>query len=93
MTDTEHALHRTDPREPDGWRGTETSDRQVRRISLRDLGNRREQITEELWSAATDIGFFQLVDHGIDAADVDRAFRPHRGLLRAPPTTSRPGTG
>src|SRR5882757_1473611 len=74
MTDTDHALTELIRESRMGGAGTETSDRQVRRISLRDLGNHREQITEELWSAATDIGFFQLVDHGIDAADVDRAF-------------------
>ncbi|SIR95649.1 isopenicillin N synthase family dioxygenase [Williamsia sterculiae] len=57
-----------------GGLGTETTDREVRRISLADFDTRRDQIGEELWSAATDIGFFQVVDHGIDLATVDRAF-------------------
>ena len=56
-----------------GAMGTE-SDREVRRISLADLSSRRSEITDELWSAATDIGFFQVVDHGIDLADVRAAF-------------------
>ncbi|NED64385.1 isopenicillin N synthase family oxygenase, partial [Streptomyces sp. SID10244] len=38
-----------------GGLGTETTDREVRRISLADFDARREQITDELWSAATDI--------------------------------------
>ncbi|MEN4478017.1 isopenicillin N synthase family dioxygenase [Mycolicibacterium cosmeticum] len=56
-----------------GALGTE-SVREVRRISLAGLPERRAQIAEELWSAATDIGFFQVVDHGIDLADVRAAF-------------------
>ena len=57
-----------------GALGTETSAREIRRISLADLDTRREEVTDQLWTAATDIGFFQLVDHGIDPAVVDRAF-------------------
>lgn len=57
-----------------GALGTETTDREIRRINLRDFDSRREEITDELWSAATDIGFFQVVDHGIDLADVRSAF-------------------
>ena len=57
-----------------GALGTETTEREIRRISLADFASRRDEITDELWAAATDIGFFQLVDHGIDLADVNRAF-------------------
>ena len=56
-----------------GGVGTETTDREVRRISLADFEQRRAQIADELWSAATDIGFFQIVDHGIDMAEVNHA--------------------
>lgn len=56
-----------------GALGTE-SDREVRRISLADLASRRSEIADELWSAATDIGFFQVVDHGIDLDEVRAAF-------------------
>ncbi len=65
-----------------GALGTE-SDREVRRISLADLSNRRADIADELWSAATDIGFFQVVDHGIDLADVQRRIRDGRSVLRS----------
>lgn len=57
-----------------GALGTETTDREIRRISLADFDSRRAEITEDLWSAATDIGFFQVVDHGIDLARVRAAF-------------------
>ncbi|GAB2660141.1 isopenicillin N synthase family oxygenase [Gordonia jinhuaensis] len=57
-----------------GGLGTENTEREIRRISLADFENRRAEIADELWSAATDIGFFQIVDHGIDMAEVNRAF-------------------
>ncbi|ORM28753.1 2OG-Fe(II) oxygenase family protein [Williamsia sp. 1135] len=66
-----------------GALGTE-SDREVRRISLADLGSRRAEIADELWSAATDIGFFQVVDHGIDLADVRHAFAMAEAFFALP---------
>ncbi|GAA6022003.1 hypothetical protein JCM10207_002403 [Rhodosporidiobolus poonsookiae] len=47
---------------------------QVPEISLRDFDNRREEIKAELISAASDIGFFTLVDHPIPLDHVDAAF-------------------
>ncbi|WP_207843264.1 isopenicillin N synthase family oxygenase [Williamsia soli] len=66
-----------------GALGTE-SDREVRRISLAGLGSRRAEIADELWSAATDIGFFQVVDHGIDLADVRHAFAMAEAFFALP---------
>lgn len=57
-----------------GAPGTVTTSREVRRIDLRDFDSRRAEITDELWAAATDIGFFQVVGHGIDLDEVGRAF-------------------
>jgi isopenicillin N synthase-like dioxygenase len=57
-----------------GALGTETTEREIRRISLADLDARATEVADQLWAAATDIGFFQLIDHGIDLAEVDRAF-------------------
>ncbi len=69
-----HALTELDRESRMGGLGTETSDREIRRISLHDLEGRRAEITDELCSAATDIGFFQVVDHGIDAATLNQVF-------------------
>ncbi len=66
--------------------GSENRQREVRRISLAQFESRRDDIAAELWSAATDIGFFQLVDHGIDVADIDRAFRRADALFSLPDT-------
>jgi isopenicillin N synthase-like dioxygenase len=70
-----------------GALGTETSDREIRRISLADFPARRAEITEQLWSAATGIGFFQVVDHGIDLAEVDRAFALAEAFFALPEET------
>ncbi|MFW0786539.1 2OG-Fe(II) oxygenase family protein [Gordonia sp. CPCC 206044] len=67
-----------------GGVGTETTDREVRRISLADFDERRDQIADELWSAATDIGFFQVVDHGIDVAEVEHAFAMSAAFFALP---------
>ncbi|MCV7286542.1 isopenicillin N synthase family oxygenase [Mycolicibacterium wolinskyi] len=66
-----------------GGLGTERA-REVRRISLAGLDTRRADIADELWSAATDIGFFQVVDHGIDLDDVGRAFAMAEAFFALP---------
>ena len=53
-----------------GAMGSENAVREIRRISLADYENRKAQIADELWSAAVDVGFFQIIDHGIDLAKV-----------------------
>jgi isopenicillin N synthase-like dioxygenase len=58
-----------------GGAGTETTVREIRRIDVSDFASRRDEIADELWSAAVDIGFFQVVGHGIDLADIREAFR------------------
>ncbi|KQS66517.1 2-oxoglutarate and iron-dependent oxygenase domain-containing protein [Modestobacter sp. Leaf380] len=64
--------------------GTLTTDREVRRVSLADFEARRAEVTEQLWQAATDIGFFQVVDHGITATDVDAAFAASQAFFALP---------
>ena len=48
--------------------------REVRRIDVSDFEARRAEITEQLWSAAVEVGFFQLVNHGIVVARVRQMF-------------------
>ncbi|WP_330307804.1 MULTISPECIES: 2OG-Fe(II) oxygenase family protein [unclassified Streptomyces] len=67
-----------------GGAGTETTAREIRRIDLSDFEARKAEITEELWAAATNIGFFQLVNHGIEQALVDEAFTNAEGFFALP---------
>ncbi|BGO94386.1 hypothetical protein NBRC10512_002084 [Rhodotorula toruloides] len=46
----------------------------VPRINLRDFSARREEIKEQLMSAASEIGFFTLVGHEISLEEVNKAF-------------------
>ncbi|GAA5235523.1 isopenicillin N synthase family oxygenase [Verticiella sediminum] len=57
-----------------GDMGTESTQREVRRIDLSNFAERKQEITEQLWSAAVDIGFFQVCNHGIPQERIDRAF-------------------
>ncbi|MFT4126067.1 MAG: 2OG-Fe(II) oxygenase family protein [Gordonia sp. (in: high G+C Gram-positive bacteria)] len=83
-TESGHALTELEREARMGGLGTETTDREVRRISLADFDARRTEIADELWSAATDIGFFQVVDHGIDLAEVNHAFEMSRAFFELP---------
>ena len=60
------------------------ADRTVPVISLTDLDARRDQVAAQLWAAATEIGFFQVSDHGIDPTVVDRAFAAAEGFFALP---------
>lgn len=57
-----------------GGVGTENTQREVRRIDFSDFDQRKAEITEQLWLAATDIGFFQVENHGIAQRQIDGAF-------------------
>ncbi|KAK9823692.1 hypothetical protein WJX72_004661 [[Myrmecia] bisecta] len=54
-----------------------------------DFDKRKEQITEELMRAATDIGFFQVVNHGISQAEMDQAFAVGHRFLELPTDVKR----
>ncbi|GAB92182.1 2-oxoglutarate and iron-dependent oxygenase domain-containing protein, partial [Gordonia rhizosphera] len=79
-----YALTELDRESRMGGLGTENSDREVRTISIADFTHRFEEIADQLWSAATDIGFFQVVDHGIDMAEVNQAFTMAEAFFALP---------
>ena len=58
-----------------GGLGTDNDDYQVPVIDMSDFDNRRSEITEQLWQAATEVGFFQLIEHGIEVKDINSAFQ------------------
>ncbi|ARU56437.1 oxidoreductase [Oleiphilus messinensis] len=57
-----------------GGQGTENNARIIPIISFAEFDTRREEITEQLWHAATEVGFFQLTDHGLDLPLIQAAF-------------------
>lgn len=76
--------------------GTEI-DRDVPKINMSDYFNRKEEITDQLWDAATGIGFFQLTDHGIPQTLIDEAFALSAGFFDLPTAVKekyplKPGT-
>ncbi|WP_297837922.1 2-oxoglutarate and iron-dependent oxygenase domain-containing protein [uncultured Roseibium sp.] len=75
----------------------ETVDRSIPQVDMSDFFSRKAEITEDLWAAATDIGFFQLSNHGIPQELIDEAFRLSAGFFDLPAETKeqyplRPGT-
>ncbi|WP_121063481.1 isopenicillin N synthase family dioxygenase [Chachezhania antarctica] len=76
--------------------GTETH-RDIPLIDLSDFFARKAEITDALWQAATDIGFFQLTGHGIPQALIDEAFAISAAFFDLPAETKealplKPGT-
>ena len=59
-------------------------ERSVPRIDLTDFDARKAEITDELWSAATDIGFFQLENHGVPLPLIDEAFAKSKAFFDLP---------
>ena len=57
-----------------GATGSDTAAREVRCIDISNFAQRKAQITEELWAAVTEVGFFQVRNHGIDLKHVQKAF-------------------
>src|SRR5277367_3995469 len=52
----------------------ETKARDVPRIDMSGFDKRKPEIAEQVWDASTEIGFFQLVNHGIPQEQIDEAF-------------------
>jgi isopenicillin N synthase-like dioxygenase len=56
-----------------GGAGVEV-ERPIPLIDLAGAGWRQAKIDDQLWDAAVEVGFFQLVNHGIDGSAVEDAF-------------------
>ena len=51
-----------------------TKARDVPRIDMSGFEARKTEIADQLWQASTEIGFFQLINHGIPQEQIDEAF-------------------
>lgn len=74
MNDAAHSLTELQRESRMGAMGSETRAREVRVIDLADFESRRDEIAEQLWNAAVDVGFFQLARHGVPLEQVREAF-------------------
>ena len=83
MTEPEHSLTELQLESTIGAIG-EDADRAIPVVSMADFDRRRAEIGDELWSAATQVGFFQLRDHGIPAEIVDATFEAAAGFFSLP---------
>ncbi len=71
--------------------------REIPLIDMSAFASRKPEITESLWAAATDIGFFQLTNHGIPTDLIDEAFHASADFFALPSETKeqyplKPGT-
>lgn len=57
-----------------GGVGSQLTDVKIPIIDMSDFENRFDEITKQLWHAATQVGFFQLVNHGIPLTTINNAF-------------------
>jgi isopenicillin N synthase-like dioxygenase len=73
MTTTEYGLAELQKESRIGGMGEEVH-RDIPQIDMSDYGARFDAIADDLWEAATTIGFFQLVNHGIAQEQIDEAF-------------------
>ena len=67
--------------------GQETDQRTVPVIDLSDFDQRKNEIADQLWLAASDIGFLQLKNHGISTTRMDQAFALAQAFFELPETT------
>lgn len=95
-TETNYELKELNKETGFGGLGEEV-ERDIPQIDMSDFFNRKAEITEELWEAATGIGFFQLANHGIPEELIDEAFSLSAGFFDLPNETKaqyplKPGT-
>ena len=67
-----------------GTLGSETSERTVPLIDLGDFERRKAEIAEQLWQASAEIGFFQIVNHGIASQEIRQAFAMSEAFFALP---------
>lgn len=58
--------------------------REIPRIDMSNFDARKAEITEQLWQAATQVGFFQLINFDIPASQIDNGFEMAKAFFDLP---------
>ncbi|KAJ4333862.1 hypothetical protein N0V95_009328 [Ascochyta clinopodiicola] len=66
---------------------TKYVDREIPRISLRDFENRVDEISAQICSAAENVGFFGIIDHGLSENEVQSMFQVSESFFHLPDST------
>lgn len=61
----------------------------MRCIDLSNFATRKNDIAEQLWEAAVEIGFFRVSHHGIPLADIRQAFSMTEAFFDLPDEVKR----
>ncbi|MEP1383983.1 MAG: 2OG-Fe(II) oxygenase family protein [Paraglaciecola sp.] len=56
----------------------------IPKIDLTEFENRFEDIANQLWDAATEVGFFQLVNHGLPLSSITQGFSESKAFFDLP---------
>lgn len=72
-----------------GGEGVENDQLQIPIIDLTNFAARRAEITDQLWQAATEVGFFQLSHHGLDLALIEQIFKQAETFFALPKITKQ----
>ena len=72
-----------------GGAGIDDDSLQIPLIDLSNFSARRSEITEQLWAAATDVGFFQLCNHGLDLPLIEQTFTQAETFFAQPMSTKQ----
>lgn len=87
LAETNYSLEELQKESRMGALGQETYGREVRIIDLSNFEDRKYEIAEQLWSAATDIGFFQVSNHGLNLDKIHNAFEITKKFFDLPTNT------
>lgn len=82
MTDkTSHTLSELDFETTIGGQGELDESLVIPLIDMSDFEHRKDVIADELWQAAVEVGFFQLVNHAIPVEYINKAFSESKAFF------------
>lgn len=90
MTTTAYALDELQFETTIGGKGVDAEHSNIPIIDMSQFESRRAEITEALWQAATQVGFFQIKNHSIDLKDIEHAFQLSEQLFSLPQQQKQP---